>query len=109
MYQKAHITHTFGEALLQSVVVEILVRSVINKTKPPLWSRGTIVASQLAGPGSTPVGPVFRLWFFRCFSSTVRRMSGKLNHILAWVSLGYRTEIVLFCLRTMTVSDLIFA
>ena len=39
------------------------------------WLRDNIVASHLAGPGSIPG----RVSFLRCFSSTVRQMSGKLR------------------------------
>ena len=47
---------------------------------PPLWSRGNIVASHLADPGSIPDRVNFPDWgFFRCFSSTVRQISGKLR------------------------------
>ena len=46
--------------------------------RPPLWSRGNIVASHLAGPDSIPSRVSFCGWgFFRGFSSIVRQMSGK--------------------------------
>ena len=47
---------------------------------PPLWSRGKIIASHLAGSGSIPDRVSFPGWgFLRGFSSTIRQMSGKLR------------------------------
>ena len=45
---------------------------------PPQWSRGNIVASHIAGPGSISGGVSFPGWgSFLGFSSTVRQMSRK--------------------------------
>ena len=48
--------------------------------RPPLWSRGIIVASYLTGPGSIPgLVSIPGSGFFCGFSSVVRQMSGKLR------------------------------
>ena len=54
------------------------INTILTFTRPPQWSRGNIVASHLAGPGSIPGRVSFPGWgFFLGFSSAVRRMSGK--------------------------------
>ena len=54
----------------------------MTSIRPPLWSRGNIVISHAAGPGSIPrrVNSLVEV-FFRGFPSTVWQMSGNLGHI----------------------------
>ena len=59
------------------------------KTTAVLWSRGNIVASHLAGPGSIPVRvslPGFG--FFPGFSTTLRQISENLGPIHLRISLA---------------------
>ena len=57
-----------------------VAHSVQDPIRPPLWSRGNVVVSHVAGPGSIPG---------RGFSSNVRQLSGNLGHIRLQVSFGH--------------------
>ena len=73
--------------------------------RPPLWSRGNVLAYRPADPGSFPVGSVPWLRFYRGFSSTVRRMSKKSRpHLSPDIIMHYNHEkLFLIRVRTATV------
>ena len=53
----------------------------------PLWQGCKVASSHPAAPGTTPGGLIPWLRFFLGFSSTIRQMSGKLDHTCPRVSL----------------------
>ena len=83
---------------------------VAKATGPPLWSRGNLVTSHAAGPGSVPSRVNLQDEVPRGFPSTVRQMSGNLGHIRPRLSYGHHTQYsiqtIFIRLRTATVSDL---
>ena len=85
---------------------DVIILAII--TWPLLWSRGNIVASHVAGPGSIPCRVNFLVEVsFRGFPSTVRQMSGNLGHIRPRLSYGHHisSKPNIIPLRWATVSD----
>ena len=73
--------HIYYGTLRRRRVGECTLNTSSSPSKrPPLWSRGNIVASHLAYPGSIPGHVSFPGWgFSRSFSSTIRQMSGNVR------------------------------
>ena len=61
--------------------LKIIHTSVTLDPRPPLLSRGNIVNSDAARPGSISGRVSFRVEVFRGFPSTVRQVSGNSGHI----------------------------
>ena len=73
----------------------------------PLWPRGNIVTSHVAGPGSITGRVIFLVEVFPEFFLNCKRNVRKLGHIRTRVSYGHHIiQTIFIYMRTATVSDL---